>query len=306
MRNKKVVIGLIVIVAFIGLILITKATMPKISGKKAIATAAMKKEMAKAPAKKVFPKGRGGLTVNMLNSKNIEVPIKYRAFKVVDGKSSVYAASSVGSRMQEMASGTYDIEIDTVPQKILKDIKVPEGKEAVESLGCVTGSLVVKAVTGKHTPANYPIRIINPKTGDMITAYMTNKTIEIIPGLYDIETGITPRLYKKDVKVEAGKEAALDLGCVTGSLLVKTVDEDQKPARVSVRITNSSNGEIVSSGASNRPMELGQGTYNIELLTTPKQVKKDVKLSTGEEVTADFVVKAPPVKAKPVPVKAKQ
>ena len=36
MRNKKVVIGLIVIVAFIGLILITKATMPKISGKKAI------------------------------------------------------------------------------------------------------------------------------------------------------------------------------------------------------------------------------------------------------------------------------
>lgn len=306
MRNKKVIIGIVLLVAFIALILIIKAAISKTGGKqKTAAAATAKKTLGKAQAAKIISKGKGALTVKMLNSKNVEVPLKYKAFKVVDNKSSIYMASSVGGRMQELMPGTYDIEIDTVPQKIAKNIKVSEGKETIENLGCVSGSLTVRTLTAKKTAASYPIRILYPNGGDMITAYISNRSIEVVPGSYDVEIGIAPRIYKKDIKVDAGKETVMDLGCVTGTLLVKVVDENMKNVRASVRIINAASNEVVSSGTSNKPMELGKGVYNVDVLTTPKQGKKDVKVNIAEDTVIEFVEKAPAA-AKPAAAKSKK
>ena len=302
MRGKKLIIGIVIVIAFIGIILIAKNMLHKMKESKPVAAALGKKGAAKMPVKKIISKGQGGLTVRILNSKSMEIPMKIKAFKIIDGRSSVYTSSSVGGRMQEIAPGNYDIEIDTVPQKIFKNIKVSEGKETVEDLGCVTGSLIVRTVNSKNTAAYYPMRILYPRTNDMVTAFMTNKAIEIVPGVYDIEIGTSPRQYKKDVKVDAGKEAIMDLGCLTGSLTVKVVDEDGKNVRYSVRVTKQDNNEIVSSTVSNKSIELSKGTYNIDLLSTPKQSKKDIKVNVGEDMAVEFTVKKPIVPQKSVAI----
>jgi len=295
MRKNKLIIGLVAIVVITGLILIIKAVASRKAPGKSSAAAQALKGFKKATVKKAISKGKGGLTVRILNTKKIEIPMRVKAFKVVDAKSSVYAASTVGGRMQELLPGTYDIETDTVPQKIFKNIKVSEGKETVEDLGCVTGAIVIKAVNYKKAPAYYPLRILYGRTNEMITASMTNKTLDIIPGVYDIEIGTSPRQYKKDIKVEAGKETIADVGCLTGVLVVKTTDENKKDVRCSLRITKADTNEIVSSGTSNKPIELGKGAYNIDLLSSPRQNKKDVDINTGEETIIGFTVTAPAV-----------
>jgi hypothetical protein len=309
MQNKKLITGIIIVVAIVALVLVAKSLMSAGKHKSVpISTVGAKgAPAAKMPAKKMISKGKGALTVKLLNSKNAEIPMKIKMFKAVGSDSSVYAASTVGSRTQELMAGTYDIEIDTVPQKIIKNIKVNDGKETVKDLGCVTGSLTVRVVNSKKTPAYYPLRILYGKTNEMVTAFMTNKSLEIIPGTYDIEIGTSPRQYKKDVKVEAGKETIADLGCLTGTLTVKTTDENGNEARASVRILKTDTNEMVSSIASNKPTELIKGKYNVEVMSSPRQSKKDVVINTGEESVVEFTVAAPKAPApKTQPVKAKQ
>jgi hypothetical protein len=300
MGNKKLIIGVIFLVVFAGLILIVKAAVTKAKPKAAMFPASqVTKGAKKAAAQKAISKGKGALTVRVVNSKNMEIPMRIKAFRAIDAGSSVYATSSVGGRMQEVTPGTYDIEVDSVPQKIFKNIKVSEGKETVQDLGCVTGSVIVRTTNAKKAAAYYPMRILYANTSDMVTAYMTNKSLEIVPGVYDIEIGTSPRLYKKNVKVVPGKELIIDMGCVAGTMTVKTVDENGKNVRSSVRITRSDNNEIVSSTTSNKPIDLGKGMYNIEVLSNPRQSRKGVAVNLGEESVAEFVVKAPAVPQRP-------
>jgi hypothetical protein len=301
MGNKKLITVIIVLIVFVGFILFVKAIAPKAkAGKTTVPPAAqVKKNLKKAAAQKVISKGKGALTVRIVNSKNMEIPMRIKAFRVIDAGSSVYTTSSVGGRMQEVTPGTYDLEVDSVPQKIFKNIKVAEGKETIEDLGCVTGSITVRTLNAKKTAAYYPMRVLYPKTNDMVTAYMTNKTMEIVPGVYDIEISTSPRLYKKDVKVIPGKEVIIDMGCVAGSLTVKTVDESGKNVRSSVRITRADTKEVASSTTSNKPIDLGKGIYNIEVLSNPRQSKKGVLVNLGEESTVEFVISAPIVPQRP-------
>ncbi len=315
MRNQKLIIGIIVVAAFIGFILLAKTMLLIGKGKKPLPAARdLKGGAGKALAKKVISKGKGALAVKILNCKNAEIPMKVKIFKATEPQSSVYTASTVGGRTQELLPGTYDIEVDTVPQKIFKNVKVDEGRETVKDLGCLTGILVVKTINAKKSPAYYPLRILYGKTNEMVTASMTNKAFEIVPGVYDIEIGTSPRQYKKDIKVEAGKESIADLGCLTGTLIIKTADENKKDVRCSVRVIKADTNEIISSSTSNKPVELGKGKYNIDVMSSPRQGRKDVAVNAGEESVIEFTVIAPKapaprppaVKAAPAPVKAKQ
>ncbi|MFA5255296.1 MAG: hypothetical protein WC419_01190 [Candidatus Omnitrophota bacterium] len=294
MKIKKIIVGIVVLIVFAGLIIFVKAIASKArSGKAAAPAVQLKKGMKKPAAQKVISKGKGALTVRIVNSKNVGIPMRIKAFRVIDGRSSIYTASFVGGRMQEVVPGTYDLEVDSVPQKIFKNIKVAEGKETVEDLGCVMGSITVKALNAKKAAAYYPMRVLYSNTNDMVTAYMTNKTMEIVPGVYDIEIGTSPRLYKKNIKIVSGKETILNLGCVVGSLMVKTVNENGNNVRLSVRITRADTNEVISSAVSNKPVDLGKGTYNIEVLSSPRQHKKGVSVNLGEESVVDFVINTP-------------
>lgn len=298
MRNNKLIIGIIVFIAFIGFILAAKAIFSAGKGKKAAPAAQAKSDLGKKPAKKAISKGKGAITVKTMNFKSADIPLKIKIFKMADQESSVYVASTVGGRMQELLPGTYDIEVDTVPQRIFKNIRVNENKETIKNLGCVTGALSVKTINAKKALAYFPLRVMYGKTNEMVTASMTNKILEISPGTYDIEIGTSPRQYKKDIKVEAGKESVVDLGCITGTLIVKTTDDNKRDVRCAIRVTRSDTNEIVSSSMSNKPIELGKGKYNVDLMVSPKQTKKDIVVNIGEESVAEVTVTAPMVPQK--------
>lgn len=167
----------------------------------------------------------GGLTIRILNARNKSAALKAKAFRSVDSRSAVYVGPLVSDKTLELAPGSYDIELDTVPQKIYKGIRVSAGQETVEDLGCVTGMLNVKAMNAKNKIASFPIRVCHPKTNNKIITAMANRPLELLAGTYDIEIGVLPKIMETAVTVEAGKEKVLDLGIMTGMLIVKAVDE---------------------------------------------------------------------------------
>jgi len=297
----------VAVVLVIGIVFIAKPFSKKRPVVKTAAAQKAPKAVAKAPVKKAISKDMGGLTVRMLNSKNQDAFVRIRAFKASDSRSSVLMASFTSNRMVELLPGNYDIEVDTIPQKIYKGINVVKGKETVEDLGRVSGSLVVKMLNSKKREAAYPVRVLYPRSNMAVTSAMTNRPVEVLSGSYDVEIGITPKIVESNVRVESGKNAVLDLGAVTGAVIVKAADENKKEARYGVRIRKAANNELAVSGITNRPIELFQGTYNIEIASVPVQVKKDVKVNAGEEVSVEFLVQAPAIPVKPTiaPVKPK-
>jgi len=205
--------------------------------------------------------------------------------------------------MQELLPGTYDIQIQTIPPIFYKGITVSKGKETVEDLGAIVGALNVKLINSKKKDANIPVRILFQKSGMTVASGTTNRPIQLLPGIYDVEISIVPRQLKKDIKVEAGKEVSVDLGYSMGSIVIKAVDENNKEARLNARIKKADTGEVVASIVTNKPVEVFKGTYIVELASSPVQTKKDVVVEAGSESAVEFTVQAPPM---PVRVQAPQ
>ena len=304
MKNKILIIGIITAIAIIaGIFFVAK---PSGAKKAKAAAAAAKTEKAAAQAQKTFSKGMGGFTAKVLNSKGKEVFLKAKAFSAVDARSSVFKAALTTNRMLELSPGTYDIEVDTTPQKIYKNIKVAADRENVLDLGCPTGSIVIKALNSKKKEASYLIRLVTPKTNILVTAGTTNRPLDVMPGIYDVEIDTLPRMVKKSVKLEAGKETVVDLGAVAGGLIVKVLDEKGGQLRYTVRVRNAADNEIISSGPSGRSLEMQPGAYNIDVLTSPVQAKKDVKVIAGEPTSVEFIVQSSASQKLPSPAKVKR
>lgn len=295
MRNKFVVV---VVVAMVGLALIFFArscSSGKSVNKNAPAAKGAKQKGAipAAPAKAVFSKGMGGLTVRLKSSDGKPQYVRVKAFGDDGRNSSVYITSFGSERMQELAPGAYDIELDTLPPKIYKNINISEGKEAVQDFGAMTGSINIKALNSKKKDASLTARLLRAKSNILVAVAMANKPSEIIPGTYNLEIDTLPRQTKNDVRIEPGKQTVIDLGVVSGSVVAKAVDENGKEARLGVRIKNPANGSIVTTTVTNRALEIAPGEYDIEVMATPAQTKKGVKIAAGEETALEFSVTAP-------------
>jgi hypothetical protein len=177
----------------------------------------------------------------------------------------------------------------------------------MEDLGCMTGILNVKIRNAKNKAVSYPIRIYYPKTNNMIIAAVTNKPLELLAGTYDIEIGMVPKVMEAEVAIDAGKEKVLDLGAMTGTLLVKAVDEkgvEKKDARQSVKVKRAGTNETILNTKVNRRFEIRQGTYTIEIGTVPPQINKDVKIKSGEETVVETVIRASSHVKPPAPAAA--
>lgn len=305
--KKNLILGVILAVVILGVVLIVGQKGMKKTALKPGAPAKAAKPIAAVPAKKAITKGKGALTVKILDSKGKEMPLRIRAFKVIDSKSSVYTASFGANRIQELSPGNYDIEIDTIPQKIYKGVNVSEGRDGAQDLGHITGAVNVKVMNSKGRDASYPVKILYQKSEEVAATVVTNRPVEILPGVYDIDIATLPRQLKSGVRITAGKEELIDLGNIIGSILVRAVDENKKEVRAGVRFLKAETNEVVTTALANRPMEIAQGTYDIEISSMPKQTKKGVKVIAGSETNVEFTVEAaraptPP----PAPVKAKK
>jgi len=134
MRNKKLIAGIIVLIVFTGLILFVKAIAPKAKAKKTLVPAAqVKKGLKKSAAQKVISKGKGALTVRIVNSKNAQIPIKVRAFKAVDGHfRTIFAGLSDGEGHLQLENPEQPLEGG------LTLVAHPKGK-AVRRLASMSG-----------------------------------------------------------------------------------------------------------------------------------------------------------------------
>lgn len=300
MKDKGLVIAAIavLVVIIIGVVIFSKPKAPKpdVQGLAAPAvTVKAGKVSPVIPAKKPISKDMGALTVKILGDKDKEVFIRARAFRAVDSRSSVLSTAFITSRTLELLPGTYDIEIETVPVKIYKGIKVANGRETVEDLGRPTGSFEVKAVNSAKKAIAYPVKVLYAKSNVVAASGLANRPMEIVAGVYDVEIASIPVQAKKDVRIDAGKEVSVDSGA-SGTLIVKFVDAAGKAVRGSARIKKSVSGELIASPAVNKPVDILPGLYTIEMMSKPPQVKNDVNIIVGEETSVDFAIQAPAVK----------
>ncbi len=305
MKNKKLLIAVVVAAFAVGIIILPRIGGHKkgVIGKPAVAAKEKAKaktgdkEKAQAPAKKTFSKGKGGLTVKVLGSGQKALNLRVKAFRVVDNDTSVFSSSLTSNRMGELNPGNYDIEIETLPAVITKGVKVVKGEETVKDAGILTGAINIKALTAKKKPAAFSAQMTDSNTGYSVATTAVNRPIEIISGAYDIRLETTPPYFMKEVKVESGKETAIDLGCISGILFVAAADSAGKDMRYPVRIRQAGKAEIVSSTATNRAVEVLEGSYDIEILLPSPQARKDVKVKAGEDVRVEIEAPAPAVPA---------
>lgn len=307
MKNKKLIVGIIVVIAVIAgfMFLMKHAASKSKTPSKSVPAGKAIKTKTQPPAKKTFSKGMGGLTVKIADSKGKEMPVRIGAYRCVDANSSIAITTFQSNKMQELSPGNYDIVVDAVPAKIYKNISVSKEKETVEDLATLTGSLNIKAQNAKKKDAYYPVRVLYPGTPTVVCGTMTNKALEIVPGIYDIEVGGLLKQSKNGVKVESGKETLIDLGCTTGMLTVKAVDENNKPARYTINVRKAENNELVVSDKTNRAFEIPQGNYRVDIASSPVQSKSGVVINAGEEAVVEFAVQTPPPAAKPAAIPAK-
>ncbi len=299
MRNKVFIavtlLAAVILVVFISIRTVGSAA--RLAKKKAVTAGAPVKAVVKneADVKKVYAKGNGAINIQVKGSKGSPLNIGVKAFRS-DGKdSSVFAASLFSGRTQELSAGTYDIELDTVPSKIYKNIEVKDGKATIRDLGSVTGSINVKALDSKKRNIPAGISLFYPGSKNVVAAGMANSPCEIVGGEYDIEIAITPKQLRKGVKIENGKETIIDLGVVSGSLIVKAVNEAGDELKLAVRV-RSKDGYMATGMISGRPSEIGPGTYDVEVMSSPVIIKNDVKITAGEDTVLQVKVPALPEK----------
>ena len=137
MKKKSVVLVIAVVAVVFGIIFIKNSFMHGKAVKKSAPAAKSEKSKSAAaiPAKKTFQKGMGGLTVRVKSSSDKYQNLRIRAFSADNKNSSIFAAAFNTERMQELTPGTYDLEIETTPAQIYKNVTVGEGKETVQDLG---------------------------------------------------------------------------------------------------------------------------------------------------------------------------
>jgi hypothetical protein len=248
----------------------------------------------------------GRLTVKLAGIKDNEINVRGRVFRTTDGRSSTFASAISTNRAQELAPGTYDIEVETAPARIYKNIKVAKGRETVEDLGRVTGTVEVKGTNAAKKPAAYPVKILYEKTSSIVVSGIAGRPIEVVSGVYDVQVASLPRQTRKGVRIDPGKEVVIDVGGA-GSLKVKVLDESGKEVRSRVNIKGPDGRESVAMVWANKPVELLPGSYNIEIGSAPVQSKNDIKVEAGEETMAEFTVKAPQAPVpRPAPAAAKK
>ena len=153
----------------------------------------------------------GAITVKMLNSKKLPAAYPVRVFSGKVGSALVLGSTN---RPIDIMSGAYEIEIGGIPPFPRKMIKVFSGKEAIEDIGCVTGSMTVKVVdaSGKEVRSMFMIRKAGKR--DVITAGSTNNPVEIAEGIYDVEVSLRPSQVKSGIKITAGDSSVVEFTAV--------------------------------------------------------------------------------------------
>jgi len=300
MKNKNMfVVAGIVILLILAVVLVLRPSVNKKQpvkkqAAKETVTAQAKKTALPAPkpaAKREIPKDVGLLIVKASGSNNKPTYAGIRIFKVLDSQSSLFYVSGTSNAFIKLPPGNYDIELNALPPKLYKNVKVAPGQENVVDLGAVTGSLKIRIVDQAGKNENYDVKVFHAKSRNIVCSVASNRSIELLPGIYDLEITTLPPDTRKDVKVEAGKENLVDAGSITGTLTVKaTKSSDGTPLEGMAFVKRPGTNESLATISTNKMVRLLRGSYQVELSGDKTKTKKDVTIEVGKDSVLEFSI----------------
>lgn len=172
--------------------------------------------------------------------------------------------------------------------------KVQKGKvppPAVKTFSKDMGGLTVKVLGSKAK--SIPVRVAAYKAADsnsslFVVIFASDKMQELPPGAYDIVIDTTPTKIYKNIKISKGKETVENLGQVTGLLNVKAQNARKKDAFYPVRVTYPGTNMTIANTTASRPIEVVGGSYDVEIVSMPRQTRKGVNIEPGKETVIDL------------------
>jgi Ca-activated chloride channel homolog len=146
----------------------------------------------------------------------------------------------------------------------------------------------------KPTETNVNISFINSVTGRATNDYVhfinsTGKSdlVDIDPVLtYDIVVNTIPPVTKENVSFEGGKENIVSIKTPQGSLFFKNSYKEYKQLPMIIRQTGSS--QILNVQLSNTSQKYITGNYDVEILTLPRTIFRNVKIEQSKTTTLEI------------------
>jgi Ca-activated chloride channel homolog len=173
----------------------------------------------------------------------------------------------------------------------IKDFKTTLDKILIQSLGKTTVVVNLLDIYDKPKETNVNISFINAVTGETTYDYVhyiqpngKAEVVKIDPLLtYNIVVNTIPQVIKENVYFEGGIENVVNIKTPQGTLLIRDHYKEYVQLPAIVRLPNKNETlNIQQAGIKEKYIV---GTYDVEVLTLPRIVYKDVKILQGQTTT---------------------
>jgi Mg-chelatase subunit ChlD len=176
--------------------------------------------------------------------------------------------------------GGYTVAVDAIPRWQPRDWFPVEAGEVHEVTCPGMGRLrvVVLGEDGQPLDCVLPIR---DQHGDLVASLSAGHEISLLAGSYQVQVPIAkPR--RIDCEVRAGETSEVR-ATDYGSLVVRAVGPGDRALSFRVLVRDGEdNGKLLASGATEAPLALRAGTYDVEILSVPVYPVPGVVIRAGE------------------------
>jgi Ca-activated chloride channel family protein len=107
-------------------------------------------------------------------------------------------------------SMSYDMVVNTLPQVVVKDLKIYKGQHNILPADCPQGKLKVR-IKGPSKRFEVKIRVSQKGKSETLNVQEINEVQRYIVGEYDLEILTLPRIYKKGVIINQSQHSYIDI-----------------------------------------------------------------------------------------------
>ncbi|MBZ0253472.1 MAG: hypothetical protein K8I02_09045, partial [Candidatus Methylomirabilis sp.] len=200
---------------------------------------------------------------------------------VMDPKTSETVTSVKSGGERALSPGKYRISAEARPERITTEFTIVEGRTTLVRLGG-TGSVGFRLLGPDGKEIDTFAYVQDPKSGDTVGTVEKGKTLEVSPGVYDLEVQTQPApILRKGVRVEAGKRTIETVKAV-GRLDLDIRGAEGAKVRTHAYITDLSTGDTQGTMNAGHGADLLPGKYRLEIQTIPPIIRESVVVKAGE------------------------
>ncbi len=148
----------------------------------------------------------GIINVKALDARNKSA---YYPMNIIYPDTDIVIATLTTNRPIEIMPSTYDIAIETLPKQVKKSVKIGRDRDTVLDIGCTTGTIAVRAKDAAGAKIRCGIIVRRLDNGQVVMSTTANRSIELVQGVYKIETSSAAK-ETKTVTIVPGKETAIE------------------------------------------------------------------------------------------------